>query len=41
MRRLGELAVIDFDPVTNPRKIVDCCMKNHGYEILSDLGKRA
>ena len=31
----------DYDPVTSPRKIVDRCMKNRGYEILSDLGKAA
>ena len=31
----------DYDPVTSPRKIVDRCMKNRGYEILSDLGKGA
>ena len=35
----GGLADTDYDPVTSPRKIVDRCMKNHGYELLSDLGK--
>ena len=35
----GGLAETDYDPVTSPRKIVDRCMKNRGYEILSDLGK--
>ena len=38
---LGALAETDYDPVTSPRKIVDRCMKNRGYEILSDLGKGA
>lgn len=37
----GGLAETDYDPVTSPRKIVDRCMKNRGYEILSDLGKGA
>ena len=31
----------DYDPVTSPRKIVDRCMKNRGYDILSDMGKGA
>ena len=35
----GGLAETEYDPVTSPRKIVDRCMKNRGYEILSDLGK--
>ena len=35
----GGLAETDYDPVTSSRKIVDRCMKNPGYEILSDLGK--
>ena len=35
----GGLAQTDYDPVTNPSKIVDRCTKNRGYEILSDLGK--
>ena len=35
----GGLADTDYDPVTSPRKIVDRCMKNRGYEMLSDLGK--
>ena len=35
----GGLADTDYDPVTSPRKIVDRCMKNRGYELLSDLGK--
>ena len=37
----GGLAETDYDPVTSPRKIVDRCMKNRGYEVLSDLGKGA
>ena len=37
----GGLAETDYDPVTSPRKIVDRCMKNRGYDILSDLGKGA
>ena len=37
----GWLAETDYDPVTSPRKIVDRCMKNRVYEILSDLGKGA
>ena len=37
----GGLGETDYDPVTSPRKIVDRCMKNRGYEILSDLGKAA
>ena len=37
----GGLAETDCDLVTSPRKIVDRCMKNRGYEILSDLGKGA
>ena len=37
----GGLAEIDYDQVTSPRKIVDRCMKNRGYEILSDLGNGA
>ena len=37
----GGLAGTDYDPVTSPRKIVDRCIKNRGYEILSDLGKWA
>ncbi|MCH1474591.1 MAG: glycine zipper domain-containing protein [Alphaproteobacteria bacterium] len=37
----GGLAETDYDPVTSPRKIVDRCMKNRGYETLSDLGKGA
>ena len=37
----GGLAEADYDPVTSPRKIVDRCMNNRGYEILSDLGKGA
>ena len=35
------LAETDYDPVTIPRKVVDRCMKNRGYEILSDLSKGA
>ena len=35
----GGLAETDYNPVTSPREIVDRCMKNRGYEILSDLGK--
>ena len=35
----GGLAENEYDPVTSPRKIVDRCMKNRGYEILSDMGK--
>ncbi len=35
----GGLAETEYDPVTSPRKIVDRCMKNRGYKILSDLGK--
>ena len=34
----GGLAETDYDPVRSPRKIVDRCMKNRCYEILSDLG---
>ena len=37
----GGLAETEYDPVTSPRKIVDRCMKNRGYDILSDLGKGA
>ena len=37
----GGLAETDYDPVTSPRKIVDRCMKNRGYDILSDMGKGA
>ena len=37
----GGLAETDYDPVTSPRKIVDRCMKNCGYDILSDMGKGA
>ena len=37
----GGLAEIDYDQVTSPRKIVDRCMKNRGYEILSEFGKGA
>ena len=37
----GGLADTDYGPVTSPRKIVDRCMKNRGYKILSDLGKGA
>ena len=37
----GGLAETDYDPVTSPRKIVDRCMKNRGYKVLSDLGKGA
>ena len=37
----GGLAETDYDPVTSPRKIVDHCIKNRGYKILSDLGKGA
>ena len=37
----GEVAETDYDPVTSPRQVVDRCMKNRGYEILSDLGKGA
>ena len=37
----GEKVETDYDPVTSPRKIVDRCMKNRGYETLSDLGKGA
>ena len=40
-RAATPLALADYDPVTSPRKIVDRCMKNRGYEILSDLGKGA
>ena len=39
--RWKRLAETDYDPVTIPRKVVDRCMKNRGYEILSDLGKGA
>ena len=35
----GGLAQTDHDPATSPCKIVDRCMKNSSYEILSDLGK--
>lgn len=35
----GGLANTEYDPVTSPRKIVDRCMKNRGYDILSDMGK--
>ena len=39
---LGALKETVSDPVvTSPRKIVDRCMKNRGYEILSDLSKGA
>jgi outer membrane lipoprotein SlyB len=37
----GGLAETGYDPVTSPRKIVDRCMKNRGYDILSDMGKGA
>ena len=37
----GGLAETDHDPVTSPRKLVDRCMKNRGYKILSELGKGA
>ena len=37
----GGLTETDYDPITSPRKIVDRCMKNRGYDILSDLGKGA
>ncbi|MEC8553117.1 MAG: hypothetical protein VXY93_21665, partial [Pseudomonadota bacterium] len=37
----GALEETDYDPVTSPLKIVDRCMKNRGYKILSDLGKGA
>ena len=37
----GGLADADYDPVVITRKIVDRCMKNRGYKIRSDLGKRA
>ena len=37
----GGLAETDYDPVTSPRKIADRCMKNRGYDILSDMGKGA
>ena len=35
----GGLAETDYDPMTSPRKIVDRCMQNRGYEILNDEGK--
>ena len=35
----GGLAETDYDPMTSPRKIVDRCLQNRGYEILNDEGK--
>ena len=35
----GGLAETDYHPMTSPRKIVDRCMQNRGYEILNDEGK--
>lgn len=35
----GGLAETDYDPMTSPRKTVDRCMQNRGYEILNDEGK--
>ena len=35
----GGLAETDYDPMTSPRKIVDRCMQNRGYEILNNEGK--
>jgi len=37
----GGLADTSYDPVTSPRKIVDRCMLNRGYELLNDAGKGA
>ena len=37
----GGLVETEYDPVTSPREIIDRCMKNRGYEILSNLGNRA
>ena len=37
----GGLAETDYDSVKSPRKIVDRCKKNRGYETLSELGKGA
>jgi len=37
----GGLADTNYDPVTSPRKIVDRCMLNRGYELLNDPGKGA
>ena len=37
----GWLAETEYDPLTSSRKNVDPCMKNRGYEILSNLGKGA
>ena len=37
----GGLAETAHDPVIKPRKIVDRCMKNRGYEILSNIDKGA
>ena len=34
----GGLADTEYDPHKSPRMIVDRCMKNRGYEILSDPG---
>ena len=36
---LGALAETNYDPSTRLRKNAVRCMKNRGYEILSDLGK--
>ena len=35
----GGLAETDYDPMISPRKIVDRCMQNRGYDILNDEGK--
>ena len=35
----GGLAETDHDLMTSPRKIVDRCMQNRGYDILNDEGK--
>ena len=35
----GGPAETDYDPMTSPRKIVDRCMQNRGYEILNNEGK--
>ena len=34
----GASAETTYDPVKGPRLIIDRCMKNRGYEVLSDMG---
>ena len=35
----GGFVETDYDPMTSPRKIVQRCMRNRGYEILNNEGK--